>query len=74
MGYSVATQLKIWAWVILVLGILGGLIYAYGVSASIYGGVNWIGFFFYLIGTTASVYAVHLVLHGLGEIVENSRS
>ena len=73
MGYSVATQLKVWAWVILVLGILGGLIYAYGISAYINGGVHWPRFLFYLIGTSASAYAVHLVLHGLGEIVENSR-
>ena len=67
--FSVGGALKVWAWLILILGVLVGLIYAYGISNVGDSSLNWLVFVLLALVTAAGSYTVFLVLHGLGEIV-----
>ena len=72
--FSVGGALKVWAWLILVLGILFGLFglfYAYSTSTVGGSGSSLISLRFVLsaLVTAAGSYTAFLVLHGLGEIV-----
>ena len=67
--FSVGGALKVWAWLILVLGILFGLFYAYTISNVGDSNLNSLVFVLLALVTAASSYTLFLVLHGLGEIV-----
>ena len=67
--FSVGGALKVWAWLILVLGILFGLFYAYIISNVGDSNLNSLGFVLLALVTAAGSYTMFLVLHGLGEIV-----
>ena len=67
--FSVGGALKVWAWLILVLGILVGLFYAYIISNVGDSNLNSLVFVLLALVTAASSYTLFLVLHGLGEIV-----
>lgn len=67
--FSVGGALKVWAWLILVLGILVGLFYAYIISNVGDSNLNSLAFVLLALVTAAGSYTLFLVLHGLGEIV-----
>ncbi len=67
--FSVGGALKVWAWLILVLGILFGLFYAYIISNVGDSSLNSLAFVLLALVTAAGSYTLFLVLHGLGEIV-----
>ena len=67
--FSVGGALKVWAWLILVSGILFGLFYAYGSAYSVGSSFSSLIFVLFALVTAAGSYTAFLVLHGLGEIV-----